>query len=351
MLLLAFFTLGVTTVTNLISDTYHLNNIIHDAWGLSTASMLRRRPNKQNYTLEDALSAIDIYEDCISLLVYDPKEDVFNFIYPGEQQHCTYHEAKRLRTIRKALSYSLRALHPERFHSNAPEFALVVASGDYPLYKYDDDECFRNQHERSQCVSKDFPPILQFGSVFKNPVVPSTIAMPMPEREHLGCFHQYLQQKKVCRYFNEQLPFGEKDQQWNDLIPQVVWRGSDYLFLKRVLLALRRPIFETDIAPMIQSNASDHDKKVAAIEAMGNIYQELVPRWKAILLTAKAELEAEEETPDQLPWANLKFATDTSVSSVDRFMKYGIPAIGGKMTLDELSKYKYHLDIGGCGGK
>ena len=81
---------------------------------------------------------------------------------------------------------------------------------------------------------------------------------------------------------------------------------------------------------------------------MGNIYQELVPRWKAILLTAEAELEAE-ETPDQLPWANLKFATDTSVE--DRIMKYGIPAIGGKMTLDELSKYKYHLDIGGCGGK
>lgn len=323
---------------------------------------IAKAPSKQTdstYTLESALSAFDIFDDSIALMIYDPNEDKFNFVYPDNVPW----ESSRFRRIRTALTNSLRVMHPERFNSKAPEFAMVVASGDYPQYKYKDNECFHQQDR--PCVSKDFPPVLQFGTVFKHPVVPSTIAMPMPEKVHLGCFHHFLQHKEVCKLFHPRGPGNPKglvfgQEQWKDLIPQVIWRATDRSFLRRVLTRLRRPNFRTDVAPQIKSGANDNDQKVTATKAMRNVYQKLVPRWKAIVWTAEAERDAEKAAKrsghDSLPWANLKFADAMYMHNIDdteyyeEFMKHGIPAIGGHMSLDELAKYKYHLDIGGGGG-
>ena len=77
--------------------------------------------------------------------------------------------------------------------------------------------------------------------------------------------------------------------------------------------------------------------------------------------TAEAEREAEAHTArtgeEILPWANIKYATTKYMNGVDdseyydQFMKVGIPAIGEPMGLETLAKYKYHMDIGGGGGK
>ena len=84
-----------------------------------------------------------------------------------------------------------------------------------------------------------------------------------------------------------------------------------------------------------------------------------------MVLTAEAHREAEEkqeqeEEEEVLPWANIKFnrawdgKAKIDVKDSPLFQKleeYGIPAGGQSMTIQEVARYKYHIDLGGTGGK
>ena len=109
---------------------------------------------------------------------------------------------------------------------------------------------------------------------------------------------------------------------------------------------------------------TSRDKNTAAAWAMKRVIGKLIPRWKGVVYTAEAELEARNKATMEgnssfLPWANIKFAsfmrdgvkTDTSNGEYYRkFNEYGIPAVGEGMSLETLAKYKYHIDLGGGGG-
>ncbi|KAL7536446.1 hypothetical protein ACHAXR_007169, partial [Thalassiosira sp. AJA248-18] len=191
-----------------------------------------------------------------------------------------------------------------------------------------------------------------------------------------------------------------------DLIPQVVWRGSDFSYLHKMETSLRQPNFELDVASKIDPSVRI-DRKIAATNAIKQVYNELVPRWKGVVWTAEAEREADvennqllnrkkrmnpqayhamnknmkqarvplkkeeqdarkadevlarQELQPAVPWANIKFAgamhmgekTPTSeIEFYQQFEEYGIPAVGEGMSLEELGRYRYHIDIGGGGG-
>jgi len=138
--------------------------------------------------------------------------------------------------------YSLRSLFPERFQRGiSPEFAMAISSGDSPGVKVS--ECLL--HGQGHC-GDGLPPILQFGSAYQE-IFPSMIAMPMPS-SHLPCFHRWTKFGTVCEDLQPKIPpdgqgelvFGEEfGLAWDDLIPQLVWRGTDFLFLGRVYPLLR----------------------------------------------------------------------------------------------------------------
>ncbi len=98
-----------------------------------------------------------------------------------------------------------------------------------------------------------------------------------------------------------------------------------------------------------------------AIRALRDIYDELLPRWRGVVWTTEAEYEAEllsDGNRKVLPWANIKFAdgfedgNKTPSAEVKKFKKLGdlgVSVAGESMTLEELAKYKYHIDIGGGG--
>lgn len=179
---------------------------------------------------------------------------------------------------------------------------------------------------------------------------------------------------------------GNEEDEWDTLIPQVIWRGTDMEYIPHFLgtrsstLVHRRPNFEVDVEPHVldeQEQAGGKDleddenakKKLAATRAMRNIYDELLPRWKGVVLTAEAHREVEEKKKKQgeeeeeallLPWANIKFnrawdgKAKIDVKDSPLFQKleeYGIPAGGQSMTIQEVARYKYHIDLGGTGGK
>jgi len=101
-----------------------------------------------------------------------------------------------------------------------------------------------------------------------------------------------------------------------------------------------------------------------AINALNEQIDTLLPRWKGVALTALSELEAEEPTVDDLPWANIKFSAYLG-QGVNGSCKGKCPTIGSDtysqwesvgiatgegMPLTELAKFKYHIDLGGGGG-
>ena len=299
----------------------------------------------KKYTLQDAFSVFEVYEKTISLYIFDPKQDKFFIFQPEDAK---LHHSDRVRRI---LPHDLRLIFPDRFTPDSPEFVVAVASGDYPTVKYDEYDCFKNPESPHPCVlPEDFPPVLQFGSVFRVPKIPSMYPMPVPY--HLKCFHKWAQRHEVCESFT----FSEtvRPSKWDDLIPQVVWRGDIFKYLI-VTTDLRTPNFEIDIQPKLEANSNgDENVNVTATRAMRDIYDDLVPRWKGVVWTAEAEREAEMNNNGSLPWANIKFAGSKYAKYVDyykKFMEYGIPAMGGHYNLTVQSKYKYLTDFGGAGGK
>ena len=111
------------------------------------------------------------------------------------------------------------------------------------------------------------------------------------------------------------------------------------------------------------NRAASHERrlqqfnKASAVKSMrDNNYDSAPPRWKGIIWTAEAELEA---GPDELPWCNIKFANfmyngaktlTVGTPPFNEWEDVGISAAGERITLDQLAHYKYHIDIGGGGG-
>jgi hypothetical protein len=186
------------------------------------------------YTIEDAIYASQIYYDSVAILVYDANDDKFVLLY--SRRHAWNSASRKLIATFQSVTFLLRKLFPERFCGTKSgcneEFVVTIASGDNPHVKPSD--CLRNL--RSEPCADPFmtkAPILHFGSVFvKMNMYPNIVAMPMPERSHLVCFRQYVSDQQVCKELSQELVFGDKlGLQWSELIPQVIWRGTDFGYL------------------------------------------------------------------------------------------------------------------------
>lgn len=336
------------------------------------------------------MQAVPHFHDSFGVLVYDPQTDKFIAHYSTNIRWTP--GCHKLVMAFKNTANMLRELFPDRFNpklNGNSELILAIGSGDYPKLNWNNcllqqrDDCFPTENTDGEDANIVMSPILQFGSVFRRPLLSTMIAMPLPQTNHLSCFHNWSVHHRVCEYLLPRTPknpnglvFGESIQlRYHDLIPQIVWRGTDFTYLQKMLPSLRRPNFETDIVIKTQSASRWIDKKIAATSAMRDVYSILVPRWKGVVWTAEAERDAERENkaltrkswlrkseayqPQVLPWCNIKFASamfngeNTRSSELDyykQFEEYGISAAGEHMSLEELGQYKYHIDIGGGGG-
>ena len=228
---------------------------------------------------------------------------------------------------------------------------LAVSGGDYPavdtsLYG----ACISKNGERP-CENSllEHAPIMHFGSVFRNPLFPNMIAMPMP-RSHTDCFVNWLMHdRQRCDLF---LPV-ESDATWDELIPQLVWRGTDFMYLA-FQNNLERPTYEKYIEGRTNPNAN---QKKAATSILRENFAKLVPRWKTVVYTAESEIEAARS--NTLPKVNCKFSsvpyggkhTGIGAPEYKKWEEIGFPVAGEGMDEDQLSKFKYHIDTGGGGGK
>ena len=308
------------------------------------------------YTIQNVLQTVPYFHDTFAVVVYDPSSDTFIAHYSNNMRWISGCH-KLVKSIKTVVS-SLRQLYPERFTPNNSEFAFAVSSADYPGVAWTD--CIRAQ--RDDCIETELSPILHFGSVFQRQSVFSTMmGMPMPYHNHLECYHYWVVHGQPCNFYlprTDSNPYGlvfpeTIGLEYDDLIPQVVWRGTDFSYLHNMHPELRKPEFDMDIASQIDLS-NEVDPKISATHAIREIYDELIPRWKGVVWTAEAEREAESSEGE--PWCNIKFAfafpvePTTYTEYYRQFEEYGIPAMGERMSLETLGQYKYHIDIGGGGG-
>ncbi|KAL7509011.1 hypothetical protein ACHAXN_006045 [Cyclotella atomus] len=331
----------------------------------------------KQYSIESAILAIKSLRYQAFFFVYHSKKDEFIVIHNNEG--CDF-GCTRVYRIASIISFALRNNFPQRFNGTE-DWVVVLSTGDVPRIHI---HCLGGNH----CGSEDFAPILQFGSVYDASMMPSAIAMPMPVKPHLPCFESWQQSVfrdktpgRVCGYLlPEQIDEGLNDSEtvgvqhglmfaanasWDTLIPQVIWRGTDFVFLHTMFQSMRVPDFEADVKPKIASLQGEDVISKAAIRAVWELGDEvLLPRWRGVLLTSQAELEARELTNKQpnfevLPWINIKFASSAinskkvPASENPNFLNLqsvGISAIGEHISVQEQARYKYHIDLGGGGG-
>jgi hypothetical protein len=332
------------------------------------------------YNIDSVLLAIKAFRYQAFFFVYHSAKDEFVVIHNADG--CDYGCARVYR-IASTLSYALRQNFPQRFTgANSGDWIVILSTGDVPrLYI----QCLGGNH----CNSQDFAPVLQFGSMYDASfsILPSGIAMPMPVKPHLPCFESWQQSvfrdKSPGRVCGNLLPeltgklafsktvgvqhgfiFAE-DLSWDTLIPQIVWRGTDFVFLHTLFQGMRVPDYRKDVRPKIVMAKNKDEEAKAAIRAIWELGDEvLLPRWRGVLLTSEAELEANESAKLQpgatiLPWINIKFASSAANSkkipasqnpNLVRLQSVGITAIGDYISMQEQSHYKYHIDLGGGGG-
>ena len=114
--------------------------------------------------------------------------------------------------------------------------------------------------------------------------------------------------------------------------------------------------------------SSRMSRKEDALAALKEDYDNLVPRWKGVVLTAEAEIALEREIKELAsgknearrmkegkanfpkPWANIKFSQfigngGTKAKTIGsreyrKWEKINFPAVGENMSLEELANYK-----------
>lgn len=309
--------------------------------------------------MASVVKVMPYYHDTLGIVVYDPQTDRFVLHYATNMRWISgcY---KLVKSFQHAI-HAMRLLNPDRFKPDGPEFAFAMSSSDYPGVHMN--ECVKAQG--TKCIQEELAPILHFGSVFRRDIFPSMLAMPMPQNNHLGCFHNWVLHRQVCEYYQPRGPANPSGlifpehvgMEWDLLINSIIWRGTDFSFLHKFDPTMRHPDFDMDIEQQVDLSI---EKRLAGIQALRQIYDDLVPRWKGVAWTAEAELEVYDMRMLGVPaWCNIKFSAAMSMgkkvptNDLDiyrRYEEYGIPASGEGMSLEAMAEYKYHIDLGGGGG-
>ena len=289
------------------------------------------------YSLKNVIGAASLFQSRYALLRYDPASDKFIGYYSDD--HLYVSGCGKLNYAIKQLTMILRASFPDRFTPDSSELVLAIEAGDYPdvmphrpcVAKNKNAPCFNSLLSAA--------PILAFGSVFSNPLFPNMMGFPMPG-EHLTCMLRWATRKEVCPFFHINPEWSTYA--WEELTPQLVWRGTDFNFIS-IQKAHERPQFEKYYQEETDSNV---DPMEATTEVLKQNFSKLLPRWQGAVLTADAEIEA--RRTNTMPKLNMKFPHGKLKAK--GWEEAGFPGIGDRIEKGELAKFKYHIDFGGGGG-
>lgn len=252
------------------------------------------------------------------LLIFDGSDNTF-------KSFVTNNDNARRISIPYVISYGLRNFFPERFQKGQPSFQIMFGSSDTVLTS-----CHLLEGEE-KCDTRDWSPYILFGSVPKDKsIFPSLVGFP--PTNFVDCFADL-----NCGMFAKT----GISRPWDDLIPTIIWRGSDFPFLQESHL---------DRAFFFGVNVPKLEKETATKQLMEH-WDGMTPRWRGAMLSLLASQE-------EVPWIDVKFVMSQeklddckyiSYCSYNKNLEFEF-ATSHYMGEDEQIKYKYHIDLGGGGG-
>lgn len=309
------------------------------------------------YGLKSVVDSTIIYNGASAILVYDPVSDRFVLLY--SKRHPWNAENEELLQAFKKISYLLRHLFPDRFNSSNEEFAMSISVGMFPHVQSADcvKQAMETGNAEKPCVESHFTsaPILHFGNVFSSEhIYPNIVPMPKP---HLGnnfdCFLQWIKTQTICDALKH-LVYGDGVVNWEELSPEVFWRGDDFGYMANVApgqkpnySGLRNRLHKA--IPMWEKD----DKYVPS--AFQEEYSTLLSRWRGVLLTLEtfADLKRnwkEAKDSNTIPWCNIRFNPYEEevgyYKQWEQLKKIGMPVIGDRVNQKELTKFRYLIDLG-----
>ena len=271
-----------------------------------------------------------------------PRLLVFNgdsfTIYNLKHNSTIYHDVhdfnNRPVMIIPMIVHSLYTNFPERFQKGQPPFQLLFTEADSLRT-----DCV---NDNVHCPTKDWAPILVFGSLMKDAAQTFPTAKLMPVPPFVECLYKYKIQGEACEWAtkadNSHLPV-------KDLKPTIVWRGSDYAFLFQYAKFRFK-----DIQDVVGDDVRNLTKQDVAVRIFQN-WNEMRPRWRGTALTLQAEIEHKHK--DEPIWLDSKFAGDMpglTEETLEHFNKIGVHVKTSEMRPELMSKYRYQIDYGGGGG-
>lgn len=342
-------------------------------------------PPLEPYSLYNVLLTLPTFKRELFLLYYSPQNDEFHVYINESKDGWVAALENRVYQIIPMLAYALRNHFPDRFDGTS-DFIILASSGDEPKL---DCKCVdrMTRYEVPMCKNEEFAPILQFGAVFQDEsILPSMVTMPV--WHHLPCLKQWQQTQTICTLYEKRAmaagviggeeavdraiarggaPATRLERIWDRLIPQIIWRGSDFGFLWCIHPQLRLFDFETDITKRIMLSQCV-DSAMGVLRCMSQLWEILTPRWRGVFWSMEADLDVRKSKKEaeakgestMLAWLNAKFfiksykfgkVVDGELDNYTPFEKYGFSVATDKfMSLSELSHYRYHVDFGGGGG-
>ena len=290
------------------------------SWGKERAQQATPRPFSQN----------EIGNVAETMNVFHPRLLVFNGtmfeVYNLDHQKASLMDTVfcgRCGKMIPLLVHALMELNPSKFQPGQPVFQLLFSDGD---------DFDSNCVNHGACETDDFAPLLLFGSVPVDPTASPNIK-GFPNWFYLTCLYDYkMYGVNRCEWAE---PI-DRTKVWDDLENQLMWRGTDFAFLS----AHKQMKFKGARSIHLDDTAS----KVETTMALMNHWQDLSPRWRAIALSTLAESKNE-------TWIDAKFTGSYENHTHHKFMAHGVEVRTSESTTSqEMSKYKYQIDLGGGGG-
>lgn len=203
----------------------------------------------------------------------------------------------RCRNVLPILVDMLLTSRPSRFQPDQPPFQLFFSIADFTASRcmYDDYDCSSD--------ANSFAPWLHFGSAFRDStIVPRVQTMPLSN--YLICIMEWRLNTSIPTCTKWKLANATTD--WNDLRPKVIWRGTGFPFLPDV----GRKVFDGENSNTTVPHIPWEPRQVAT-------------NWSETFSSNHSE-----------SWLDAKI----------------VPWRRPEMTKDQLSEYKYQIDLAGIGG-
>ena len=183
---------------------------LEEATSLSTSvAPLPTTPAKTTFNLEDCIQTQSNFWKPNAVMIYDPTDRRLK-TYIGNIDHENWRRYWPQYLISRTIFEGLT----EELSKITTPFQILFSTLDYPDVK----TCL---HKPKTCTPEEFAPVFHFGSVPRNPSLLPTVK-GMPLITYIRC----MMDGNQCQV--AKIPEGEGVPEWDDLIPQILWRGTDY---------------------------------------------------------------------------------------------------------------------------